>query len=299
MCSHFIQASAVPTIERLGLLEPIDRSGRRALADSRLDPWGWIVPPPEKAGLAVNLRREVLDPMVREAAAATPGVDAPSRPHRDRLLRDGGAFAGVTVRDRDGEETTARAARRRRRRPRLAGRQAGRGRAKRRTRTAASPTAPTSRARRPRAPRTARSGSPTRTGRPPSRPTATSPSTRRCRPRTGCPSSSATRPRRWSPSWRAARAAADPRGAAGRRRARQDRHDQPGARSRRPGAGPGRRRGARHRPAVRRRLRLGLPVGRMAGRLGRPGAARRGVAGEGPEALPPHRTNASSAATPS
>ena len=75
ICSHFIQASAVPTLERLDLLEPIVDAGGHALADSAWTEWGWIEAPPDEAGLGVNLRREVLDPMVREAAAATPGVD--------------------------------------------------------------------------------------------------------------------------------------------------------------------------------------------------------------------------------
>ena len=62
------------------------------------------------------------------------------------------------------------------------------------------------------------------------------------------------------------RGAADRRLATGRRRARQDRDAEPGARPGRPGARPGRRRGAGGRPALRRRLRLGAAVGRVAGR---------------------------------
>ena len=38
-------------------------------------PWGWIEAPPERAARGVNLRREKLDPLIREAAAATPGVE--------------------------------------------------------------------------------------------------------------------------------------------------------------------------------------------------------------------------------
>jgi len=105
VCSHFIQASAVPALERLGLLDEIMAAGgvrSRARAWTR---WGWIDPPPDRAGYAVNLRREVLDPLVREAAAATPGVELLLGRAAERLERDGDAARGVVVRDRDGEET--------------------------------------------------------------------------------------------------------------------------------------------------------------------------------------------------
>jgi 2-polyprenyl-6-methoxyphenol hydroxylase-like FAD-dependent oxidoreductase len=109
MCSHFIQASGVPTLERLGLLEPILAAGgvrSRVRAWTR---WGVIVAPPEQAGSAVNLRREILDPMVRAAAAETPGVELLLGRSAQRLSRAGESFAGVAVRDRDGEETELRA----------------------------------------------------------------------------------------------------------------------------------------------------------------------------------------------
>src|SRR3954449_10924992 len=75
MCSHFIQASGVPTIERLGLLEPITEAGGVRTRIRAWTAWGWISAPPEKAGNCLNIRREKLDPLVREAAGATPGVD--------------------------------------------------------------------------------------------------------------------------------------------------------------------------------------------------------------------------------
>jgi flavin-dependent dehydrogenase len=107
-CSHFIQASAVPTLERLGLLEPIMAAGAvRSRMRARV-PWGWIDPPPERAGYAVNLRRELLDPLIRETAAATPGVELMLGLAADGLVREEGAFRGVVVRDPDGAETTLR-----------------------------------------------------------------------------------------------------------------------------------------------------------------------------------------------
>src|SRR4051794_11254218 len=65
MCSHFIQASGVPAIERLGLLEPIEAAGAVRPRMHAWTKWGWIEAPPERASRGVNLRREVIDPLVR------------------------------------------------------------------------------------------------------------------------------------------------------------------------------------------------------------------------------------------
>jgi menaquinone-9 beta-reductase len=109
MCSHFIQASGVPTLERLGLLEPIEAAGALRPRMHAWSKWGWVAAPPERAARGVNLRREVLDPLVRSTAAETPGVEMLLGWTAERLLRDGGAFAGVAVRNREGEERELRA----------------------------------------------------------------------------------------------------------------------------------------------------------------------------------------------
>jgi flavin-dependent dehydrogenase len=109
MCSHYIQASAVPTIDRLGLLGPILAAGGVRSRVHAWTRWGWIEPPADEALAGVNLRREVLDPMVREMAASTAGVELMLGLAAERLLRDDGGFHGVVVRDRDGDETELRA----------------------------------------------------------------------------------------------------------------------------------------------------------------------------------------------
>ena len=73
VCGHFIQAGAVPAIERLGVLEPLLDAGA-VLSHSRLwTRFGRIesdtVPP------SLNIRRSKMDPIVRRHAADTPGVD--------------------------------------------------------------------------------------------------------------------------------------------------------------------------------------------------------------------------------
>ncbi len=106
MCSHFIQASAVPTLERLELLAPMEAAGAvRPRFNARV-PWGWIAAPPERAARGVNLRRTKLDPLMREHAAATPGVEVLLGQTVKEVRRAGGKVSGVVARDRDGVETT-------------------------------------------------------------------------------------------------------------------------------------------------------------------------------------------------
>ncbi|HXS32888.1 MAG TPA: NAD(P)/FAD-dependent oxidoreductase [Solirubrobacterales bacterium] len=109
VCSHFIQASGVPALERLDLLDPIMAAGGLRSRMRAWTPWGWIEAPPEHAGRAVNLRRELLDPMLREAAASTPGVELMLGQGAHGLLREGEVVRGIVVRDREGEETELKA----------------------------------------------------------------------------------------------------------------------------------------------------------------------------------------------
>jgi flavin-dependent dehydrogenase len=110
ICSHFIQGSALPTLERLGLLAEIEAAGGVRSRFRIWTRWGWIEPPPDASFPAsLNIRRERLDPMVRAAAASTPGVELMSGLAADELLSDGDAVSGVVVRDRRGSPTAVRA----------------------------------------------------------------------------------------------------------------------------------------------------------------------------------------------
>lgn len=109
ICSHFIQSSAVPAIERLGLLDRIEAAGGVRSHIRAWTQWGWIVAPPERVPFALNLRREKLDPLVREAAAETPGVELLLGHTVERLLREDGTVRGVVAHDRSGGETALRA----------------------------------------------------------------------------------------------------------------------------------------------------------------------------------------------
>jgi len=107
ICSHFIQASAVPTLERLGLLDRIESTGAVRSRIHIWTRWGWIEPPESVPG--VNLRRELLDPLMRETAAETAGVELLLGHTATGLLRTGDATSGVTVRDQGDEVIALRA----------------------------------------------------------------------------------------------------------------------------------------------------------------------------------------------
>jgi flavin-dependent dehydrogenase len=95
----------VPTLERLELLGPMEAAGAvRSRFHARV-PWGWIAAPPERAARGVNLRREKLDPMMREHAAATPGVEVLLGQTVKEVRRAGGKITGLVARDREGVET--------------------------------------------------------------------------------------------------------------------------------------------------------------------------------------------------
>jgi menaquinone-9 beta-reductase len=109
ICTHFIQASAVPSLERIDLLEPMLAAGAVRSRVTAWTKWGWINAPEDEAGLCINLRRQVLDPMIRARAANEPGVEMMLGQSAERLLWEGETIAGVAVRDRDGNETLLRA----------------------------------------------------------------------------------------------------------------------------------------------------------------------------------------------
>ncbi|HKG02623.1 MAG TPA: NAD(P)/FAD-dependent oxidoreductase [Conexibacter sp.] len=110
ICSHFIQSSAVPALERLDLLRAIEDAGGTRPYFRAWTRWGWIEAPKDRSVAGVNLRRELLDPLLRETAAAAPGVDLLLGQTAHELLRGvGDTVAGVVVRGTSGTETRLRA----------------------------------------------------------------------------------------------------------------------------------------------------------------------------------------------
>jgi 2-polyprenyl-6-methoxyphenol hydroxylase-like FAD-dependent oxidoreductase len=110
ICTHYIQSSAVPTLERLGLLERMMQAGALRGRARLWTRWGWIDPPARSTvPSGVNLRREKLDPMIRQLAAETSGVDLILGHTVQELVREDGAVCGLKARDSQGETLTLRA----------------------------------------------------------------------------------------------------------------------------------------------------------------------------------------------
>jgi 2-polyprenyl-6-methoxyphenol hydroxylase-like FAD-dependent oxidoreductase len=103
VCSHFIQAGATPVLQRLGIDTAMERAG--ALRNG-LDVWtagGWYVMPDRAYGY--SLRREKLDPMLRELAAQTPNVEVRQGVTVDAVARDAaGRPSGLRGHTSGGEE---------------------------------------------------------------------------------------------------------------------------------------------------------------------------------------------------
>ncbi|MDQ5808986.1 MAG: FAD-dependent monooxygenase [Actinomycetota bacterium] len=100
VCTHYIQPSATPVIERLGLAPALEERGA---VHNSIDMWtpysGWIRSP-EDDPYGYNVTRQTLDPLLRAATAETPGVE----------LLCGKTVAGLSpdgVELRDGQRITA------------------------------------------------------------------------------------------------------------------------------------------------------------------------------------------------
>ncbi len=105
VCTHYIQASATPTIERLGLAERIEAAGGVRNSVQVWTRYGWIRPDLADdyryPRYGYDIRREKLDPMLRELAEQTTGVELMLGQTVTALLGDNGRPTGVRVADRD------------------------------------------------------------------------------------------------------------------------------------------------------------------------------------------------------
>ncbi|HUA75451.1 MAG TPA: NAD(P)/FAD-dependent oxidoreductase [Solirubrobacteraceae bacterium] len=98
VCTHYIQSSATPTIERLGLAPLLEEHGA---VHNGVDVWtrhsGWINTDPD-AAYGFNITRRKLDPLLRRLAAETPGVELIAGWSAVGLLGEGRP-AGVRIED--------------------------------------------------------------------------------------------------------------------------------------------------------------------------------------------------------
>jgi 2-polyprenyl-6-methoxyphenol hydroxylase-like FAD-dependent oxidoreductase len=110
-CTHFIWSSARPTMQRLGVDRRIEAAGGVPSTVDFWTPYGWIND--DRAGersgrTGYNIRRSVLDPMMRTLAAETPGVTLLLGHKVVGVIKEAGRVVGVTARTRDGAEVELR-----------------------------------------------------------------------------------------------------------------------------------------------------------------------------------------------
>jgi flavin-dependent dehydrogenase len=102
VCTHFIQSSATPTIEKLGLAPLLEQRGA---VHNSIDLWtagsGWIVDD-DRPPHGYSVTRRTLDPILRGLAADTPGVELLCGWTASGLLGNGRP-AGVRIESRTHE----------------------------------------------------------------------------------------------------------------------------------------------------------------------------------------------------
>ena len=108
-CTHAILSSAVPTMKRLGLAALLDERGAVRTHPEVWTPYSGLIRFPTDAPHGYGVTRATLDPMLRELAAATPGVELVQGVTATGLLGDDGRVAGVELSDRDARTSSLRA----------------------------------------------------------------------------------------------------------------------------------------------------------------------------------------------
>jgi 2-polyprenyl-6-methoxyphenol hydroxylase-like FAD-dependent oxidoreductase len=106
-CTHFLLASAMPVLDRLGVTDAMRAAGAVSNDIRFHTRWGWVSAPDAPRGL--SLRRSVLDPLLRRTAAAEPNVDLLLGHSVDGLRRRGRRVDGVSTRTRSGARVELRA----------------------------------------------------------------------------------------------------------------------------------------------------------------------------------------------
>jgi 2-polyprenyl-6-methoxyphenol hydroxylase-like FAD-dependent oxidoreductase len=108
-CTHQIQSSAEPAIERLGLGRALERAGAVRSGAAAWTPHGGWMKFPAGAPRGYGISRRRLDPIVRELAAGTPGVEYFPGETVVRLRGDGHRVEGIEVERPDHSRRSLRA----------------------------------------------------------------------------------------------------------------------------------------------------------------------------------------------
>ena len=108
-CTHSILSSAVPAMERVGVAALLDARGALRTHPEVWTPYSGLISFPTDAPHGYGVTRATLDPMLRELAANTPGVELLPAAAASGLIREQGRIAGVEMVTRDGHESSLRA----------------------------------------------------------------------------------------------------------------------------------------------------------------------------------------------
>ncbi|MFF9910020.1 NAD(P)/FAD-dependent oxidoreductase [Streptomyces sp. NPDC013457] len=107
LCTHSVTACAYPVLDELGLVPALEKAGAVRNEARWYTRWGWIRPTAAPAGpelpYAYNIRRSVLDPLIRSNAAETPGVDLLLGHRVTGLVMEAGRTVGVRATTTEGE----------------------------------------------------------------------------------------------------------------------------------------------------------------------------------------------------
>lgn len=99
-CTHFIQPTAWPVINRLGLADAIMDAGGRPNRLSIWTRWGWLeFPDNPSEDRGVNVRRSILDPLLRARTAAEPNVTLLAGQRVSDVIVRAGRVVGVRAGD--------------------------------------------------------------------------------------------------------------------------------------------------------------------------------------------------------
>jgi flavin-dependent dehydrogenase len=110
ICTHQIQSSAVPAIERLGLAPALAAAGAVRSRAAAWSPYGGWFEFPADSPVGYGISRRTLDPIVRRLALETPGVEYfPGRTVVRVVGGDQGRVGGVEIESPDHARRTIRA----------------------------------------------------------------------------------------------------------------------------------------------------------------------------------------------
>ncbi len=97
-CTHYLQAQAYPILKRLGMTEAIEDAGGVRNGGYAWTEYGWIGEGVNPRRFGYNIRRELLDPLLRRKANSTPGVELLLGTSLNGLLQENGRFTGIQAR---------------------------------------------------------------------------------------------------------------------------------------------------------------------------------------------------------